>query len=94
MDVRAADTSNLSAKKVEIDGVRPVMPKREGQPDDEVVAHSAAKVPALRDHPKKSSDGGGRDSYNDEPMQDDEIQQDQVEAVNDDGEHHILDVKV
>ena len=94
MDVRGADTSSLSAKKVEIDGVRPVMPKREGQPDDEVVAHSAAKVPKLRDHPKKSSADSGSDSYNDEPMQDDEVQQDQAEIADDDGEHHVLDVKV
>ena len=94
MDVRAADTSSLSAKKVEIDAVRPVLPKREGQPDNEVIAYSAAKVPTLRDHREKSSADSGQDSYDEEPVQDDEVQQDEAEIADDDGEHHVLDVKV
>ncbi|MEN6521617.1 MAG: hypothetical protein ABFD46_10780 [Armatimonadota bacterium] len=97
MDVRAADTSNLAAKRLELDSVRPVTHKTEGIVDQQQAVRLAGGV--------------GDDDSDSEPEPEMEFEEDsESESVDKDNEQvidcrdgendggtdgkHILDVRV
>lgn len=104
MDVRAADTTSLAAKRLELEKVRPVVQKKQAfNLSDESAAAQAAEAvngnPNRSKQPKdieegfaetmKHSDDGSGSSFDAEDGRQDDGNPDAGH-----GEHHILDVKV
>ncbi|MEN6372162.1 MAG: hypothetical protein ABFD64_09140 [Armatimonadota bacterium] len=93
MDVRAADTSNLAAKRLELDSVRPVTHKADGTLDQQQAVKSAT---GTGDDDSESGLEPEEDFEDESTGEDDEQVIDRRDDENDGGtdEKHILDVRV
>jgi len=101
MDVRSADTTNLAAKRLELEKTQPVRPKPGSFPDDRLAAQATVEANGHVTRPKPPKDPrdekkAGRVSRRPlakkAPSAPEAAQADASDV--DPAEHHILDVKV
>lgn len=95
MDVRASDTSNLAAQRIELERGEPVRERSNSQTGDQFAPHAAVRINGHVSR-SKSSKNPRENRKREVHVKDEFIKEQESEqtGVSSETEHHVLDVRV